>query len=103
MAANFFDGFHTVGVAIVNVVYRLLIDEAAHAQVRADQSLVTNAFFEGTRLESPLMFSQRLALQDVEHQGVFIPAGTPVVMVWAAAKWLRTATGQAFLRQHSST
>ncbi|MET9914429.1 cytochrome P450 [Streptomyces sp. NPDC006476] len=85
VAANFFDGFHTVGVAIVNVVYRLLVDAAAHTQVRADQSLVTNAFFEGTRLESPLMVSQRLALQHVEHQGVFIPAGTPVVMVWAAA------------------
>jgi cytochrome P450 len=85
VAANFFDGFHTVGVAIVNVVYRLLSDEAAHAQVRADPSLVANAFFEGTRLESPLMVSQRLALQDVEHQGVLIPAGTPVVMVWAAA------------------
>ncbi|MDH6493711.1 cytochrome P450 [Streptomyces sp. SAI-127] len=85
VAANFFDGFHTVGVAIVNVIYRLLSNEAAHAQVRADPSLVANAFFEGTRLESPLMVSQRLALQDVEHQGVLIPAGTPVVMVWAAA------------------
>lgn len=85
VASNFFDGFHTVSVAIANVLYRLLIDEAAYAQVRADQSLVSNAFSEGIRLESPLMVSQRLALNDVEYQRVFIPAGTPVVMVWASA------------------
>ncbi|MPY55915.1 cytochrome P450 [Streptomyces spongiae] len=85
VAANFFDGFHTVAVALVNVFFRLLGNSAAHARVRAEPSLVTNAFHEGTRLESPLMVSQRLALQDIEYEGVFIPAGTPVVMVWAAA------------------
>jgi cytochrome P450 len=77
VAANFFDGFHTIGVAIVNVLYHLLIDEAAHTRVRADRSLVTNAFSEGIRLESPLMIIQRMSLQDVEHRGVLIPAGTP--------------------------
>ncbi|MEU5264681.1 cytochrome P450 [Amycolatopsis sp. NPDC021455] len=85
VASNFFDGFHTVGMAIANVAFRLLSDEAAHAQVRADPSLVTNAFYEGTRLEPPLILTQRLTLRDVVHDGVLIPAGSPVGMVWAAA------------------
>lgn len=85
VASNFFDGFHTIGVAIENVVFRMLSDGTALEQVRADPALITSAFYEGTRLESPLMLSQRLTLQDVEYNGVFVPAGTPVVMMWAAA------------------
>ncbi|NGO43084.1 cytochrome P450 [Streptomyces ureilyticus] len=85
VASNFFDGFHTIGVAIENVVFRILSDGTALEQVRADPALVTSAFYEGTRLESPLMLSQRLTLQDVEYNGVSVPAGTPVLMMWAAA------------------
>ncbi|CAM5695839.1 Cytochrome P450 OS=Streptomyces alboniger OX=132473 GN=CP975_18605 PE=3 SV=1 [Streptomyces alboniger] len=72
-------------MAIENVVFRILSDGTALEQVRADPALVTSAFYEGTRLESPLMLSQRLTLQDVEYNGLSVPAGTPVLMMWAAA------------------
>ncbi|MEV5835462.1 cytochrome P450 [Nocardia sp. NPDC052112] len=85
VAANFFDGFHTIGVGITNVMYRMLIDQSACARVQSNRALVTNTFLEGTRLEPPLMLSHRIALQDLEYDGVFIPLGTPIGMAWAAA------------------
>ena len=85
VAANFFEGFHTVGVGIANATLLLLSDAAACQRVRAEPELVTNAFYEGVRLAPPLMLTHRQALRDLEHNGVFIPQGTPVGMIWAAA------------------
>ena len=85
VASNFFEGFHTVGVAIANVLFLLLSDPAAHQRVRAEPELVTNAFYEGVRLAPPLMLTHRRTLRDVEYDGLFIPEGTPIGMIWAAA------------------
>jgi cytochrome P450 len=84
VAANFFDGFHTVAVALANAACCLLGDAPAVERVRSDPSLVAAAVTEGTRLTAPLMLTTRMALSDVEHEGLRIPAGTPVTMVWIA-------------------
>ena len=84
MAANYFDGFHTAGIAVANAAHCLLSDPSAVERVRRDPSLAAAAFTEGTRVAAPLMLTTRMALDDVEHDGLRIPAGTPVTMVWIA-------------------
>ncbi|MCO1655687.1 cytochrome P450 [Pseudonocardia humida] len=85
VAANFFDGFHTVAVAVANAARCLLADAPAAERVRRAPSLVAAAFTEGARLTAPLMLTTRMALGDVEHAGLRIPAGTPITMAWIAA------------------
>jgi cytochrome P450 len=84
LASNFFDAFHTVGVALTNAAYHLLTSPADVAAVRANQSLVPQVFSEGTRISPPLMLTTRMTLADVEHGEHVLPAGTPVHMIWAA-------------------
>jgi len=85
VAANFFDGFHTVGVAVTNAVHLLLSHPGSLARVRTDPSLAAEAFAEGTRLAAPLMLTTRMALASVELGGLRIPAGTPLTLVWISA------------------
>jgi cytochrome P450 len=84
MGSNLFDGFHTAGAAAASCVYRLSTNPAALEQVRKDRSLVPNAAFEGLRLDPPLTLSQRWALEDFEFEGVLVPKGMQVAMLWAA-------------------
>lgn len=84
MASNLFDGFHTAGAGAANCVYRLLTHPAAWALVRSERSLVANAVFEGLRLDPPLTLSQRYAVEEFAFEGVRVPRGTQVVMLWGA-------------------
>jgi cytochrome P450 len=84
VASNFFDAFHTVGVALTNSAYHLLTSPADLAAVRADQSLVPQVFSEGTRISPPLMLTTRMTLEEVVHGEHVLPAGTPVHMIWVA-------------------
>lgn len=84
VASNFFDAFHTVGVALTNAFYHLVTSPEDLEAVRADPSLVPQVFTEGTRVSPPLMLTTRMTLDDVEHAGHLIPAGTPLHMIWAA-------------------
>ncbi|MDR3367565.1 cytochrome P450 [Rhodoferax sp.] len=84
IASNLFDGFHTAGAAAANCVYRLLTNPTALANIRNDRSLVPNAVFEGLRLDPPLTLSQRYAMEDFNFEGVRIPKGTQVAMLWGA-------------------
>ncbi|HLI44326.1 MAG TPA: cytochrome P450 [Acidimicrobiales bacterium] len=83
LAANLFDGFHTVAVAVANCWYCLLaagMDDA----LRADRGLVASAVVEGLRLAPPLLLTHRQALADLVHDGVEIPAGTSIAMLWGS-------------------
>jgi cytochrome P450 len=84
VASNFFDAFHTVGVALTNAAYHLFTSPSEVVAVRADQSLVPQVFSEGTRISPPLMLTTRMTLEDVEHRDHLLPAGTPVHMIWVA-------------------
>jgi cytochrome P450 len=84
IAANIFDGLHTTSVLGGNALYQLLLSRDDLAAVRADLDLVSNAVAEGARLWSPLIFTGRCALRDLELAGTFIPRGTSITMLWAA-------------------
>ncbi|MGV9796779.1 cytochrome P450 [Mycobacterium sp. NPDC003449] len=84
VASNFFDGFHTVGVALSNVFFHLLTNPAAYHKVRADAALVPQAFSEGIRLGAPLTMTTRVTLDVLDYHGLDIPTGTPITMIWAA-------------------
>lgn len=84
VASNFFDAFHTVGVAIANAFYHLLASPADLVAVREDPTLVGQAFAEGIRISPPLMLTTRMTLAEVRHGDLLLPAGTPVHMIWVA-------------------
>jgi cytochrome P450 len=84
LAANLIDGFHTAALGAANAVYALLGHPEALAAVKADPRLVPAAMFEGLRLEPPVIVTQRYGLEEIVYQGVRIPAGTPIVMLWGA-------------------
>jgi cytochrome P450 len=54
-------------------------------RVRADHSLIPPMLEETIRLEGPIQWNQRIAMEDVELQGVPIPRGSMVLINWAAA------------------
>lgn len=54
-------------------------------RVRANLSLIPNAFEEVLRLESPLQSFTRLSTRDYDVEGVSIPAGSRVVVLFASA------------------
>lgn len=63
-------------------------------QVRENPSLIPNAFEEVLRLESPLQSFSRLATSDYDLEGISIPAGSRIVVLFASAnrderKWER--------------
>jgi cytochrome P450 len=84
LASNFIDGFHTAALAAANAVLNLSRAPHALARVRSDPKLIGAAFFEGVRLASPVIVTQRYAFEALEHDGVLIPAGTAVAMLWIA-------------------
>ena len=55
------------------------------AVLRADPSLIRNAFDESLRWDSPSRMAGRIAVKDVEIEGETIPAGTRVGLLFAAA------------------
>ena len=81
VAANLFDGFHTVGVAVSNALYVLLAAGRYEDLVR-DPGLVPKAFGESLRIAPPLLLTHRYALAGVVHDGVLLPAGTAIAMLW---------------------
>lgn len=87
VAANFFDAFHTVGVALTNAVFELFSRPEQVQAVRDTPQLAANALSEGIRLAPPLMLSTRMALEDFEHAGLTIPVGTPIHMVWITGNY----------------
>ncbi len=54
-------------------------------QVRENPSLVPNAFEEVLRLESPLQSFSRLSTSDYDVEGISIPVGSRVVVLFASA------------------
>jgi cytochrome P450 len=55
------------------------------ALIREDPSLIPNAVLEVIRLESPIQCFTRVASQDIEIEGVCIPAGARVMLCYGSA------------------
>lgn len=98
-ASGLLDGFHTLSVMNANVTLALLDSPDALSQVRQDQTLVSDAFQEGSRLHPAVILGQREAADDFSYKGIEIAGGTPlltIVMfgnfdptVWASPKEYR--------------
>lgn len=84
LACNWVDAFHTAALAATNAVYHLLRNPEALQAVRGDASLVSAAVAEGLRMSSPVLLTPRYALEAFDYEGVHIPQGTALVMLWAA-------------------
>ena len=83
VAANLFDGFHTVGVAVSNALYVLLATGRYEDMLR-EPDLVPKAFGESLRIAPPLLLTHRYALADIVHDGMLLPAGTAIAMLWGS-------------------
>jgi cytochrome P450 len=78
-------GGETTDSAIASL-FKLLIENPDQLEaVRADRSLVLDAFAEQLRLAPPVHMILRIAADDVEVAGTTIPKGSKIGMVLAAA------------------
>lgn len=85
LAGNLVDGYHTAAVGIANTLYVLSQHPEVVAAIRADRSLVLPAIFEALRLAPPVIALKRWAVDDFEIDGLQVPAGTSIVMMWGVA------------------
>lgn len=82
LAGNLIDGFHTAALAAANTIYVLNRNPDALVAVDRSRDLVTAAIFEALRLEPPVIFLNRWCLEDIVIDGLRVPQGTVVTMMW---------------------
>jgi cytochrome P450 len=78
-------GFRTTANLLGNGLRVLLAHPAALAALRADPSLAPSYIEEILRLDPPVHFAVRFAVQDADIAGVAVPAGRSVLILTAAA------------------
>jgi cytochrome P450 len=79
-----YDGYHTAGVFLTNIVRTLVQHPDVMQRLREDPELVPEAVYEAGRLNGAVISTARYTLADLEYQGVFIPKNTLVRMMWMA-------------------
>lgn len=84
LAGNLVDGVHTAALAAANTFHALIRDEAALAAIRQSPELLPKAISEALRLDPPVLFLSRYMLKDFHYDGLVVPAGNIVTMLWAA-------------------
>ena len=77
-------GNETTTKMIASATVLLLDHPDQLAQVAADHGLIPNLVDEALRLESPVQGLFRTAVVDTEVGGVAVPAGTPLMLVYAS-------------------
>lgn len=85
LAGNLFDGFHTATLAATNTLYALASRPEVWRQLRASPDLIPAAVSEALRLEPPVIHLTRRASAELAYDGVRIPRGTTIIMMWGAA------------------
>jgi cytochrome P450 len=84
--ANLFAaGNATTAHMLASAMLLLLQHPAELERIREDRSLIPTMLEEAMRLESPVQWLQRIVTQDTELDGVAIPAGSLVLVLWGAA------------------
>jgi cytochrome P450 len=78
-------GNETTTKLIGSAMLLLLEHDEAMAAVRADPTLISHVVEEALRLESPVQGMFRVAAVDTELGGTAIPAGSPLVLLYASA------------------
>jgi len=82
IAGNLIQGYHTAAVAAANTLYTLLRHPEALQNIVEHRQLVPNAIFEALRMEPPVLQLPRWAIEDTVVEGVRVPQGTIVTMMW---------------------
>lgn len=80
-----FAGHETNGRLLGSLMYMLLSEEGRWENLVADPSLASAAVEEGLRMVPPVTYHSRTTVADVTIDGVGIPAGSVVHLVFAAA------------------
>lgn len=70
---------------IGNATHALAVDQELQARLRAEPELIEPFIEEVLRLESPFRYHLRQTHADTELDGVPIPAGSAVLLMWGAA------------------
>jgi cytochrome P450 len=78
-------GLDTVGATMSNILSWLARHPAERKTIVSDPDLWPNAIEELMRFETTVPTGERKAINDMEVNGRFIPAGTAMLAVWAAA------------------
>lgn len=85
MASMLVAGHETSVNGLAGVLLEILSRPAVRDRLITDPSLIPAAVDEGMRIHTPFFGFYRRALEDVELSGVPIPAGSDVLLCWAAA------------------
>jgi cytochrome P450 len=75
----------TTVITLANAIRAFSLFPGQYRLVRANRSLVRAAFEESLRWDSPSRMAGRIAMRDVEIEGVVIPAGERCGLMFAAA------------------
>jgi cytochrome P450 family 150 subfamily A5 len=86
IASNLFAAGQETTVRLIGTLLRRIADEPeTQARLRASRDLIPRFVEETLRIEGPIKGEFRLAVKTTELGGVPIPAGTPVMVLNAAA------------------
>jgi cytochrome P450 len=77
-------GTETTSYLLANALWLLLTLDGLYDRVLDDLSLVPQLLEETMRFESPAQWSQRRCVVDTEIGGKVIPAGSRILLMWAA-------------------
>lgn len=77
-------GFETTRNHLLSIMYFLCSDHALQDKLRADPSLIPKFIEETLRLESPAQGLYRRCVRDFDINGVTIPAGATVMLMYGA-------------------
>ena len=75
----------TTADMLASTMVLLLNTPGLYDLVRADERLVPQLIEESVRVESPVQWTQRVAIDDAEIGGVPIPKGSVLLLAWASA------------------
>ncbi len=85
-ASNLFIGGIITTTHLISSMMKLFIEHPdQQAKAAAGGATLKRAVEETLRIESPVQLGPRLAIKDLEVEGVAIPAGSILLMVWGAA------------------
>jgi cytochrome P450 len=77
--------YHNTVYMLANTMLLLLQNPETLARVAADRSLLRATIEESLRIETPVQWLQRIALEDVVIGGTLIPKGSVVLILYGSA------------------
>jgi cytochrome P450 len=78
-------GMDTTISAIASILRLFAEHPGEWDKVRAEPALISSAFTEAVRLESPIHFFTRVTRSDFATEGTVVPAGSRTIMMYASA------------------